>query len=138
MILIRYVTRTSKLTCEPYNITYNLGVPLCKIQSLEPQKVRSLSFSDAAFATQEKAHSQKGCLILATTEEINETRSAPVSPLLWFSKKTNRVVSSMLASETFALSGALDLLSWTRLHWSWMLDPSWHCCGRSSLGAHRI
>ena len=30
MILITYVTPTSKLTCEPYNITYNLGVPLCK------------------------------------------------------------------------------------------------------------
>ena len=29
MILITYVTPTSKLTCEPYNITYNLGVPLC-------------------------------------------------------------------------------------------------------------
>ena len=30
MILITYVTPTSKLTCEPYNITYNLGVPLCR------------------------------------------------------------------------------------------------------------
>ena len=29
MLLITYVTPTSKLTCEPYNITYNLGVPLC-------------------------------------------------------------------------------------------------------------
>jgi len=95
-----------------------------KIQALDPTKLRFLSFSDAAFATREKAHSQKGCLILATTEEINETRSAPVSPLLWFSKKINRVVSSTLASETFALSGALDLLSWTRLHWSWILNPS--------------
>eukprot|EP00435_Cladocopium_sp_Y103_P007616 s5467_g2.t1 len=95
-----------------------------RIQSLEPQKVRFMSFSDAAFATREKAHSQKGCLILATTDEISETRSAPVSPLIWFSKKINRVVSSTLASETFALSGALDLLSWTRMHWSWMLNPS--------------
>ena len=95
-----------------------------RIQALEPSKVRFLSFSDAAFATREKAHSQKGCLIMATTDEVNEARSAPVSPLLWFSKKINRVVSSTLASETFALSGALDLLSWTRIHWAWILDPS--------------
>lgn len=95
-----------------------------KIQSLSPNKVRFLSFSDAAFATREKAHSQKGCLILATTDEIDEIKSSQVSPLIWFSKKINRVVASTLASETYALSGALDLLSWTRLHWAWLLDPS--------------
>ena len=94
-----------------------------KIQALAPKDLRFLSFSDAAFATREKAHSQKGCLILATTETIDHTKQAPVSPLLWFSKKINRVVSSTLASETYALSGALDLLSWTRLHWSWLLNP---------------
>ena len=92
-----------------------------RIQSLPIHKVRFLSFSDAAFATREKAHSQKGCLILATTDDIEQTRAAPVSPLVWFS---NRVVSSTLASETFALSGALDLLSWTRVHWAWLLDPA--------------
>lgn len=95
-----------------------------RIQALDPEKVRFLSFSDAAFATREKAHSQKGCLILATTEEIDQTQSSNVSPLLWFSIKINRVVSSTLASDTFALSGALDLLSWTRIHWAWILNPS--------------
>lgn len=95
-----------------------------RIQSLPIHKVRFLFFSDAAFATREKAHSQKGCLILATTDDIEQTRAAPVSPLVWFSKKINRVVSSTLASETFALSGALDLLSWTRVHWAWLLDPA--------------
>ena len=94
-----------------------------RIKSIEPSKVRFLSYSDAAFATREKAHSQKGCLILATTDEVNQTQAAPVSPLVWFSKKINRVVSSTLASETFALSGALDVLSWIRIHWAWMNDP---------------
>lgn len=42
---------------------------------------------------------------------------------MWSSKKIQRVVSSTLASETYALSGALDQLSWIRLHWSWLLDP---------------
>ena len=94
-----------------------------KIQGLPVEQVRFLSFSDAAFATREKAHSQKGCIILATTEGIDQTRHSKVSPLVWFSKKINRVVSSTLASETYALSGALDLLSWTRMHWSWILNP---------------
>ena len=95
-----------------------------RIQALEPEKVRFLSFSDAAFATREKANSQKGCLIMATTEEVDQVKSSKVSPLVWFSKKINRVVSSTLASETYALSGALDLLSWTRMHWAWLLNPS--------------
>lgn len=72
----------------------------------------------------EKKPTHKGCLILATTESIDRTQSSNVSPLLWFSKKINRVVSSTLASETFALSGALDLLSWTRIHWAWMVKPN--------------
>ena len=83
-----------------------------------------MSFSDAAFATREKANSRKGCLILATTKQIDEVQPAAVSPITWFSKKIARVVSSTLASETYALSGALDLLSWIRIHWSWLLDPT--------------
>jgi len=94
-----------------------------RIKSLPPKQVRFISFSDAAFATREKAHSQKGCLILTTTGDIDQLKAAPVSPLIWFSKKINRVVASTLASETYALSGALDLLSWTRLHWAWILNP---------------
>ena len=94
-----------------------------RVQALPPDQVRFLSFSDATFATREKAHSQKGCLILATTEDIDKVKTSPVSPLVWFSKKINRVVSSTLASETYALSGALDLLSWTRMHWAWILNP---------------
>ena len=94
-----------------------------RIQSLDPNKVRFLSFSDAAFATREKANSQKGCLILATTDAVDQAQSSQVSPLVWFSKKINRVVASTLASETYALSGALDMLSWIRMHWAWLLDP---------------
>ena len=57
---------------------------------------------------------------MATTDGVDQGKTTPVSPLLWFSKNINRVVSSTLASETCALSGALDLLSWTRMHWAWI------------------
>ena len=94
------------------------------ILRLEPSKVCFRSFSDAAFATREEANSQKGCLILATTDDVDQVKASQVSPLVWFSKKITRVVSSTLASETYALSGALGLLSWTRMHWAWILNPS--------------
>jgi hypothetical protein len=44
-----------------------------------------MSFSDAAFATREKANSQKGCLILATSKQIDEVQPAVVSLDTWFS-----------------------------------------------------
>ena len=43
---------------------------------------------------------------------------------MWYSRKIARVVASTLASETYALSGAIDLLSWLRLHWMWLCEPS--------------
>lgn len=85
--------------------------------------VRFISFSDAAFATRERVHSQRGTFRLATTQNVEEPQGSKVSPLVWSSKKIQRVVSSTLASEACALSGALDQLSWIRLHWSWILDP---------------
>ena len=94
-----------------------------RIQSLPAQDVHFVSYSDAAFATREKANSQKGCMILATTHQIDQVQSARVSPLMWYSKKISRVVASTLASETYALSGALDLLSWIRIHWAWIICP---------------
>ena len=94
-----------------------------KYQPIPIEQIRFLSCSDAAFASREKAHSQKGCIIFATDNTIDLDQAAPISPITWFSKKINRVVGSTLASETFALSGALDILSWIRLHWSWMVKP---------------
>ena len=43
---------------------------------------------------------------------------------MWYSRKIARVVGSTLPSETYALSGSIDLLSWIRLQWSWMNSPS--------------
>ena len=56
-----------------------------------------------------KANSQKGCLIMATADGVDQEKSSLVSPLVWFSKKINRVVASTLASETYALSWSLRL-----------------------------
>eukprot|EP00435_Cladocopium_sp_Y103_P074513 s963_g49.t1 len=93
-------------------------------KSIPLEDIRFVSFSDASFATRANAQSQKGCLILAASKSIGEWQASDVSPLLWYSRKIARVVSSTLASEAYALSGAVDLLSWIRIHWSWICQPS--------------
>ena len=94
------------------------------IKSIPLEDIRFVSFSDASFATRSKSQSQKGCLILAASKQIGEWQASDVSPLMWYSRKIARVVASTLASETYALSGAIDLLGWLRLHWMWLCEPS--------------
>lgn len=43
---------------------------------------------------------------------------------MWYSKKIPRAVGSTLTSKSYALSGAIDLLGWLRLHWEWLKQPS--------------
>jgi len=93
------------------------------ISNIPLDQVRMISYSDASFATREKKQSQKGGLILATHEDVFSQKVAKASPLVWFSKKIDRVVASTLAAETFALSTAVDLLDWMRLAWEWMKCP---------------
>ena len=97
------------------------------IKSIPLGDVRFVSFSDASFATRMNSQSQKGCLLMATSKQIGQWQSSDASPLIWYSKKISRVVASTLASEAYAMSGAVDLLSWVRIHWSWICNPhdSW-------------
>ena len=94
------------------------------IKDIPLQDLRFVSFSDASFATRAKAQSQTGCLILAASKQIGEWQASDISPLVWYSRKIARVVGSTLASETYALSGSIVLLSWIRLQWSWMNCPN--------------
>ena len=50
------------------------------------------------------------------------------SPLIWGSKKTQKVVTNTLSAETISMASALDQLSWLRLYWKWLHDPrtQWH------------
>eukprot|EP00435_Cladocopium_sp_Y103_P036353 s892_g9.t1 len=94
------------------------------IKSIPLDDLRFVSFSDASFATRANSQSQKGCLILAASKCIGEWKASEASPLIWYSRKISRVVASTLASEAYALSGSVDLLSWLRIQWSWLCQPS--------------
>ena len=94
------------------------------ISSIPEEKVRIVAYSDASFASRAKQQSQKGGLFLAVHEDIFHQKSAMASPLVWYSKKIERVVASTLAAETFALSSAVDLTHWLRLAWEWLRQPN--------------
>lgn len=93
------------------------------ISHIPIDKVRFVSYSDASFATRAKQQSQKGGLFLATHADILQQKPALSSPIMWYSKKIDRVVASTLAAETYALSSAVDMTGWIRLAWEWICNP---------------
>ena len=95
-----------------------------KIQPIPIKDFRFLAFSDASFASKSNPSSHTGMLIMGTHKEIGKNVACPVSPLAWGCKKIQRVVTSTLAAETVSLNTVLDQLSWMRLCWGWLLDPT--------------
>ena len=92
------------------------------IQPIELQHVRFVAFSDASFASEKCPDSHQGMLIAAAHQNIGENQKSPISPLLWHSKKIQKVAVSTLSAEAMALAGAVDVLSWVRLVWAWLID----------------
>ena len=59
---------------------------------------------------------------MATHKDIAQNKNCPVNPLMWHSKKIQKVVVSTLSAEAMSLAGAVDVLSWIRLYWAWLRD----------------
>jgi hypothetical protein len=85
---------------------------------------RFLAFSDASFSSATKPDSHAGSIIVGTHSDTNQNCQCPISPLTWRCRKIQKVVTSTLSAETMALSSTLDQLSWLRLFWSWIHDPT--------------
>eukprot|EP00435_Cladocopium_sp_Y103_P012440 s2683_g3.t1 len=96
-----------------------------RIQPIPVQDIRFLTFSDAAFASSRNHSSHQGMLLMTAHKCIGEDQSSPVNPILWSSKKIQKVAVSTLSAEAMALASAVDILAWSRLFWAWLLDP--HC-----------
>ena len=94
------------------------------IKPIPHQNFRFLAFSDASFSSPSKPDSHAGSIIVGTHQDISKNFQCPISPLTWGCRKIQKVVTSTLAAETMALSSTLDQLSWLRLFWSWIHDPS--------------
>ena len=55
-------------------------------------------------------------IIMASHKDIGENKNSPVNPVVWHSKKIQKVVVSTLSAEAMSLAGAVDILSWVRLY----------------------
>ena len=94
-----------------------------RIQPIPLGDIRFLSFSDAAFASNKNHSSHQGMLLMTAHKCIGENQSSVVNPILWSSRKIQKVAVSTLSAEAMALASAVDVLAWARLFWAWLVDP---------------
>ena len=94
------------------------------IVPIPESQVSFCAFSDASFETKKGTASRQGTIIFTTDSRMAENKLAVICPIAWSSRKIPRVIRSTLSAEASALSSTLDRLSWLRLLWSWLLDPS--------------
>ena len=92
------------------------------IQPIRCEDLRFLSFCDASFASAKNAVQPRWGHHLSTHKDISCNQPCIVSPLLWSSKKIQKVVTSTLAAETMSMSATMDQVSWIKLYSSWILD----------------
>ena len=93
-----------------------------KIQPISLNQLRFAAFSDASFASAKIPDSHQGMMIMSCHEELGRNRTSIVNPIMWHSKKIQKVAVSTLSAEAMALAGAVDMLSWVRLYWGWLID----------------
>eukprot|EP00435_Cladocopium_sp_Y103_P001498 s4960_g1.t1 len=93
-----------------------------KFQPIPIDDLRFVAFSDASFASSKVPDSHQGMIIMASHKKIAENQNCSVNPLVWHSKKIQKVVVSTLSAEAMSLAGAVDVLSWIRLYWAWIRD----------------
>ena len=94
------------------------------IVPIPQERVAFCAFSDASFETKKGDPSRQGTIIFTTDERMAKNQLSVICPIAWSSRKIPRVVRSTLSAEATALSSSLDRLSWLRVLWSWICDPS--------------
>ena len=91
---------------------------------LKPEDITFVSFGDASFASAKNLSSHQGALVCATHTDLHQNVEAPVSPLVWVSKKIPRVVRSTLSAEAYSMSKSIDTLGWIRSLWGCVHDAA--------------
>ncbi|OLQ08619.1 hypothetical protein AK812_SmicGene7844 [Symbiodinium microadriaticum] len=94
------------------------------IVPIQENHVTFCTFSDASFASTKDNNSYQGALVVATDWRMLANESAVLVPVAWSSRKIARVVRSTLSAEVVSLCGSVDRMSWIRLFWEWIKDPS--------------
>ena len=83
-------------------------------------ELRWTTFTDSGFDTEERQRHQQGWVVCATNKYFNQERSAPVSVLLWRSRKLTRKAGSPQLVETCAASSAVVEMTWIKALWESM------------------
>jgi hypothetical protein len=92
-------------------------------RSIDPDQLTYVVFGNASFASPKQHSSFQGTLVFATTPQLHQNQTAPISPISWSSKKISRIVRSTLSAEAFSMSKSVDKMSWCRLLWGILVVP---------------
>ena len=92
------------------------------IQPIDQADLRFVAFSDASFASAKTSDSHQGMIIMAAHKGIGNNQRSSINPIVWHSKKIQKVAVSTLSAEAMALAGAVDILTWVRLFWAWICN----------------
>ena len=95
-----------------------------RYQYIPLKDIRFVAFSDASFASEKNLSAHQGMMIMTAHQNIGKNHKSAVNPIIWSSKKIQKVAVSTLSAEAMALAGTVDLLAWCRLYWGWLLDRS--------------
>ena len=90
---------------------------------IAPTSITFASFGDASFASSKCLSSHQGTVVCATDHRLESNQEAPLSPLVWLSKKIPRVVRSTLSAEAYSMSKSVDVLGWMRSMWGCVHIP---------------
>ena len=90
---------------------------------IPPAELTFVSFGDASFASSRNRSSHQGTFICATNHKLEQNTDAPLSPLVWVSKKIPRVVRNTLSAEAYSMSKAVDVLNCIRALWGVVRVP---------------
>lgn len=117
---VRTLTEASKLLHE----AKMFASTTLKINPIALSDLRFVAFSDASSASEKSLDSHQGMMIMSAHRDIGDNKTSQVNPILWHSKKIQKVAVSTLSAEAMALAGATDMLTWVRLYWAWLMDSS--------------
>ncbi|CAE7161128.1 unnamed protein product, partial [Symbiodinium necroappetens] len=81
-----------------------------RIHAIPEADVRNILIADSAFDTSGKERSQHGFLLGFTDKTLNVGHSAPVSLIMWRSKRLRRKASSSMLCEALSMSSATAAL----------------------------
>eukprot|EP00971_Amphidinium_carterae_P014802 292219-Amphidinium_carterae.1 len=104
------------------------------IHAIKPKDIRLIVFADGSPGTETDHRGQGGVLIGFTTSVLQQGYSSPVSPIAWRGGRLDRVVTSSLAAEAYALQGGVSMAELCNNIWLEASNAKWSLTWARHLG----